>query len=148
MKTYIKQNEGSNKNAKGRHFPYVCSVGKITIGYGRNLSDNGINEYEATIMLDADISDASTDIRKVFNYEEFEHLSFSQKMALTDMMFNLGRTRFSKFKKMIQAVKDKDFNKAADEIMDSTYAKQVHGRARKNAELMRRGYGSFKDGKN
>ena len=139
MKTYIKDNEGSNI-VNGRHMPYKDSVGKVTCGYGRNLSDNGISEYEATIMLDADVSDALTDLRKVFNYDEFDCLSFNRKMALCDMMFNLGMVQFLKFKKMIQAIKDKNYDVAANEIFDSDYWRGVtHNRAVKNEVLMRTG---------
>jgi lysozyme len=138
MKTYIRENEGSNI-VDGRHMPYKCTAGKLTCGYGRNIEDKGISEYEATIMLDSDISDALTDLRKVFNYEEFEHLSFNRKMALTDMVFNIGRPRFLGFKKMIQAIKDKDFDKAALELMDSNYARQVPNRATRNRDLIRGG---------
>ena len=138
MKAYIKSNEGSNI-VNGRHMPYPCTAGKTTIGYGRNLTDNGISEYEATIMLDADISDALTDIRRVFTHNEFELLTFNRKMALTDMMFNLGMSQFRTFKKMIQAIKDKDFDKAAIELMDSNYANQVGIRAVKNNKLIKEG---------
>jgi len=138
MKTYIKQNEGTNI-VNGRHMPYKCTAGKITIGWGRNLTDKGVSEYEATIMLDADISDASADLRRVFTYDEFETLSFNRKMALTDLMFNIGLTRFRGFKKMIQAIKDRDFDRASNELMDSSYAKQVGNRAIKNRDLIRGG---------
>jgi lysozyme len=60
-------------------------------------------------------------------------------MALTDMVFNLGMTKFLGFKKMIQAIKDKDFDKAAIELMDSSYARQVKIRAIKNRDLIRGG---------
>lgn len=138
VKTYIKKNEGSNI-VNGRHMPYKCTAGKITIGYGRNLTDKGISEYEANIMLDADIADASADLRKIFTDEELESLSFNRKMALTDMMFNLGLGRFQGFKKMIQAIKGKDFNKAADELKDSNYFRQVGKRAIKNMDLLKKG---------
>ena len=136
MKTYIKNNEGSNI-VNGRHIPYKCTAGKLTIGYGRNLSDNGISEYEATILLDSDISDALTDLRKVFTHDEFETLSFNRKMVLTDLVFNLGYPKFIKFKKMIQAVKDKDWKEAARQLKDSNYYKQVTNRAKRNIELIR-----------
>jgi lysozyme len=138
MKTYIRENEGSNI-VDGRHMPYKCTAGKLTCGYGRNIEDKGISEYEATIMLDSDIADSLTDLRKIFTYDEFDTLSFNRKMALTDMVFNLGMTKFLGFKKMIQAIKDKDFDEAAIELMDSSYARQVKIRAIKNRDLIRGG---------
>lgn len=138
MKTYIKKNEGSNI-VNGRHMPYKCTAGKITIGYGRNLTDKGISEYEANIMLDADIADASADLRKIFTDEELESLSFNRKMALTDWMFNCGLSVASTFKKFIQAIKDKDWEEAARQLKDSNYYKQVTSRAEKNMDLLKKG---------
>jgi len=138
MKVYIKGNEGSNI-VNGRHMLYKCTSDKWTGGWGRNLTDKGISEYEATIMLDSDISDALTDLRRVFTHDEFELLTFNRKMALTDMMFNLGMSQFRTFKKMIQAIKDKNFDKAAIELMDSNYATQVGIRAVKNSKLIKEG---------
>jgi len=149
MKTYIKNNEGTvlkvYDDATGKEIDWdsIRMAGLIegiaTIGTGRNLEDNGISKYEAAIMLDSDINNTIADLRRVFDYKEFELLSFNRKMALTDMMFNLGSTRFRTFKKMIKAVIDKDFSEAADEIMLSKYAQKNHNRAVKNAELMRKG---------
>lgn len=138
MKTYIKQNEGSNI-VNGRHMPYKCTAGKITIGVGRNLTDKGISEYEATIMLDSDIADAETDLRRIFTYEEFDTLSFNRKMALTDLSFNLGITSLLKFKRFIAAIKVKDWEEAALQLKDSNYYKQVTSRAEKNMDLIRKG---------
>jgi len=119
--------------------PYKCTADKWTCGWGRNLTDKGISEYEAIVMLDADISDALSDLRRVFTFEEFETLSFNRKMALTDMCFNLGLNKFLGFKKMIQAIKDEDFDKAAIELMDSLYFEQVKNRAIKNRDLIQGG---------
>jgi len=138
MKTYIKQNEGSNI-VNGRHMPYKCTADKWTVGWGRNLTDKGISEYEATIMLDADIADALTNLRRMFTYEEFETLSFNRKMALTDWMFNCGFRVASTFKKFIAAIKNKDWEEAALQLKDSNYYKQVTSRAEKNMDLIRRG---------
>ena len=41
----IKKHEGL------RLFPYKCSVGKLTIGYGRNIEDTGISKEEAETLL-------------------------------------------------------------------------------------------------
>ena len=138
MKTYIKQNEGSNI-VNGRHMPYKCTAGKLTVGYGRNIEDRGISEYEATIMIDTDIASATEDLYKIFTPDEFDILTFNRKKALVDMSFNLGISKLSQFKKMIQAIKDKDFDKAAIELMDSSYARQVGKRAIKNRDFIKEG---------
>ncbi len=132
-KEYIKQNEGL------RFFPYKCTAGKLTIGWGRNLDDQGITLNEAEFMLNHDINLCISSIREIFGDPLYWTFSDSVKIVLTDMMFNLGVTRFKKFKKMIQAVKNEDWPEAAKQLLDSRYAKQVPNRANKNADAMKRG---------
>ena len=128
---YIKTNEGL------RLKPYKCTAGKLTIGYGRNLEDVGITTEEAGFMLETDIAQAFEDLDSIFGFKLFCTLSNSRQRVLIDMMFNLGRTRFKKFKKMIRAVKEGNFQQATNELLDSRYAIQVPRRAHKNADLMR-----------
>ena len=45
------------------------------------------------------------------------------------MMFNMGYTRLSKFKGMKRGVDSKDWNAAADEMVDSRWYNQVTNRA-------------------
>ena len=133
IKEYIKENEGL------RLKPYKCSAGKSTIGWGRNLDDKGISENEAELMLTEDINDCIDSLCGIFNYLGLRLLSEKRQLVLIDMIFNLGASRFSKFKKMIQAVKDRDFEEAAKQLLESRYAKQVPNRANRNAEMMREG---------
>lgn len=139
IENYIKKNEGL------RLKPYRCSEGKLTIGYGRNLDSvkgeakkfKSITREEANTMFSEDIGTAVNALRKTFDPEYLSSLSEKRATALIDMMFNLGEGRFKGFKKMIRAVNTGNFNKAALEIMDSKYAKQVPNRAKRNADLMR-----------
>jgi len=114
--------------------PYTDTVGKLTIGVGRNLDDNGISEDEALYMLNNDIKIVSNDLHGIF--EDFSDLPYDVQLALTDMMFNLGKPRFSGFKNMIQAIKDKDFKEAARQAKDSKWCKQVGTRCEDNYELL------------
>ena len=114
--------------------PYTDSVGKLTIGVGRNLDDNGISEDEALYMLSHDIKTVTDDLHSIF--EDFSYLPYDVQLALTDMIFNLGKPRFLGFKKMIQAIKDKDFKEAARQAKDSKWCKQVGSRCEDNYNLM------------
>lgn len=38
-----------------RSFPYKCSAGALTIGYGRNLDSNGLRRVEAKALFDNDV---------------------------------------------------------------------------------------------
>lgn len=133
IKDYIKLNEGL------RLKPYRCSAGKLTIGYGRNLEDVGISEKEAEFLLVDDIGECFNSLLHIFDHTLFSKLTYSRQMVLVDMIFNLGNTRFLGFKKMIQAIKDNDFEEASLQILDSEYARQLPGRSEHNARLMKEG---------
>ena len=115
--------------------PYKDSVGKLTIGVGRNLDDVGISKIEAMYMLQHDIQRSENELREIFL--KYDELPENVKIALIDMIFNLGKPRFLKFKKMIQAIKDKDFKKAAEEAKNSKWCKQVKSRCENVYELLR-----------
>ena len=106
--------------------PYKDTVGKLTIGVGRNLDDNGINKNEAMYMLENDINRCINELKEIF--PDFDDLPENIKIALIDMIFNLGKPRFLEFKKMIEAIKKRDFKRAAVEAQDSRWCKQVRRR--------------------
>ena len=136
MVDLIKRHEGY------RQHPYQCTAGANTIAYGRNLDAVGISEQEADILLNNDIVRAEKDLQTVFDpafLYESGGLSYDRYSVLVNMIFNLGLTRFKGFKKMIQAVKDLDFDRAAREMLDSRWAKQVKQRAYELALMMEKG---------
>jgi lysozyme len=116
--------------------PYVDTVGKLTIGVGRNLDDVGISKDEALFMLDNDIEKCEAELKQ---FDWFNNLDEVRQIVLLDMAFNLGIPRLLKFKKTIQYIQDCDFENAAKEMLDSTWAKQVKGRALELSEMMRTG---------
>lgn len=132
LKELIKRHEGYSK------FPYVDTVGKITIGWGYNLTDNGLPEAVAETLLDLRVEIAEQDLQTVFGHQatEFSNVRYN---VLVDMMFNLGLTRFMKFKDMIEAIKKGDWEEASRQALDSVWAKQVGHRAIENALDLRNG---------
>ena len=116
--------------------PYRCTAGKLTIGVGRNLDDKGISKEEALFLLANDIEDA---IKDLSNFDWFEDLDPVRKKVVIDMRYNLGPTRFRQFKRMIAALAAGDYKAAADQMLDSRWARQVKTRADRLAEMMRTG---------
>ncbi len=114
--------------------PYHCPAGKLTIGIGRNLEDKGISEKEAVMLLENDIEECIEDLEIVF--QGFDLLPEAVQLVLVDMRFNLGPGRFRQFKKMIAAVKNQDFGKAAAEMKDSRWYRQVGRRAERLVNMM------------
>jgi lysozyme len=120
-----------------RLFPYNDSVGKLTIGVGRNLEDRGISEDEAMRLLENDIA---------VHKKELEHhfpivlsLSPVRYYVLLNMCFNIGSTRLSGFRKMWEAINISNFVKASEEMLDSKWADQVGNRATELSEMMATG---------
>lgn len=115
--------------------PYRDTVGKLTIGYGRNLDDVGITEDEAEYMLEGDIEHVLEQLDRTLPW--WNDLNESRKRALVNMAFNLGIGGLLKFKKMLAALKAGDYEHAAVEALDSRWAKQVGQRADRIAELLK-----------
>jgi len=118
--------------------PYVDTVGKLSIGYGRNLTDRGINQTEALMMLRRDIDEATEQFEKI---EKDFHLQLNdvRRGVNIELIFWIGLGGFLKFKKMIAAIKAGDFEKAADELLDSKLNSQTPERCRQLSMLMRDG---------
>lgn len=119
-----------------RRHPYHCTAGKLTIGYGRNLDDNGISEQEATDMLHQDVKS----VRAELEYKPwFAILDRVRQDCIVNMAFNLGVPKLEKFVKMINALSLSDYGAAANEMIDSKWARQVGDRANELATQMKTG---------
>lgn len=70
-------------------------------------------------------------------FDDFNSHSLTVQRVLVNMAFNLGRTRLGKFKNMIAAVNDKDYSRAADEMIDSRWYRQVGRRSKELVEMMK-----------
>lgn len=117
--------------------------GNLTIGVGYNLH-RGITAKISEVMLEESIMEAILNLLNIF--PSFSTYSEGRRVALIDMMFNLGVGRFGGFKRMIKAIQGGDWKEAAKECLDSYYADDgrpgdtgVEKRARENAELLERG---------
>ena len=113
---------------------YRCPKGKLTIGVGRNLEDKGISKAEAIFLLENDIAEIETELRKRIDF--FDKLSDVRQEVLINMAFNLGINGLFKLKKMFKALKNSDYKKAAQEMLNSKWANQVGRRAKELAKAM------------
>lgn len=121
---------------EGYHkFPYIDSVGKITIGIGYNLDDRGIDDDWINNRFNADWSYFYSQLNQ---FPWFKDLNFDRQIVLIDMCF-MGWKRFLGFEKMIQCLSIHDYKGAADEMLDSEWANQVKGRATALANAMNSG---------
>ena len=127
----IKRHEGFS------YKPYRCSAGKLTCGWGHNLEAHDISKQVAEQMLKEDIERAFNDILYIF--PNFYQYSQNRQNALIDMIFNLGKSRFCLFKKMISAINKEDWEEATRQAKDSLWHIQVGVRAIKIENLLMNG---------
>ena len=97
---------------------------------GTEISEDRVNE-----AFDADIEIVLSDCNIL--YPDFEDLPEEAQQIIANMMFNLGRPRLSKFVGMKRGVDAKDWNAAADEMVDSRWYRQVGARAERLVNRMR-----------
>ncbi|MFV1943497.1 glycoside hydrolase family protein [Pseudomonas luteola] len=117
--------------------PYTDTVGKLTIGVGRNLDDRGLSADEIQLILRNDIDIATRICQKLI--PTFDQLDDVRQEVLVNMAFNLGQIRLAGFKKFLAAVAAGNFDLASDEMLDSTWATQVGERATRLASAMEKG---------
>ena len=120
-----------------RRLAYRCPAGKLTIGYGRNLEDNGVTEAEADYLLVNDVVRVTRALKKMLPV--WSGLSPARQAALVDMGFQLGVDGLMGFQRMLACLQAGDFDGAAREVMDSHYGREFVRRARQNASMIRTG---------
>ena len=124
---------------------YLDHLGLPTYGIG-HLVVEGDPEYGQPVGTPVD----EERVRQVFNldiastldecqvlYPDFDDLPEECQLIIANMMFNMGRPRLSKFKGMKAGVEARDWNRAADEMVDSRWYDQVTNRAKRLVKRMR-----------
>lgn len=120
-----------------RNKPYRDTVGKLTIGVGRNLDDVGINQDEIDLMLRNDISRAMTALRKYLPW--FDGLDEARQNVLLNMTFNMGIAGLLEFKNTLNFIKAGQYEQASSEMLKSRWAAQVGQRVVELSNIMRNG---------
>ena len=94
-----------------------------------------VSEDRVIEAFDNDVQVVLADCERLYN--DFNVLPEEVQLIIANMMFNMGRPRLSKFKGMKAGVDAQDWNKAADEMIDSNWYKQVPNRAGRLVKRMR-----------
>jgi lysozyme len=125
--------------------PYKDSVGKVSIGIGRNLDDKGISEDEVRLMLKNDIAEHLGLLDKYLPW--WRGLDEVRQRVLANMGFNMGvgpspehpTGKLLTFKNTLAAMERGDYEAAANGMSASAWARQVGVRATRLVEMMRTG---------
>ena len=102
--------------------------------YGKEIGTY-VPENRVIKVFEQDIKTVLSDCNRL--YEDFEDLPEEAQRVIANMMFNMGYPRLSKFEGMKSGVDARDWNQAADEMVDSRWYYQVINRANRLVERMR-----------
>ncbi len=124
---------------------YKDHLGYPTFGIGHLIIDGDtekgqpvgtpVSEDRVTTAFDSDIKLVLDDCVKLFN--DFDELPEEVQRVVANMMFNMGYTRLNKFNNFKAAVNARDWNTAANEMIDSRWYKQVTIRAMRLVKRVR-----------
>ena len=133
----VKKHEGY------RNKVYLDTLGKRTVGVGHLCVEDfweDDKEYEEKFLmtiLEHDLSDAIKGANDLM--AEYGCMDINEKAheLIIEMVFQLGKTGVSKFRNMWKALSALDYSTAAEQMLDSRWAKQPPNRANGMADIMR-----------
>ena len=124
---------------------YLDHLGLPTFGIGHLVLDvdpeygeavgTPVSEDRVSTCFDKDVQTVLSECEVL--YEDFPDLPEDVQRIIANMMFNMGRPRLSKFKGMKAGVDARDWQQAADEMVDSVWYRQVTNRAERLVQRMR-----------
>ena len=124
---------------------YLDHLGLPTFGIGHLVRESDpehgwevgteVCKERCDSVFDEDVKTVIADCFKL--YPDFGVLPEEVQRIIANMMFNMGRPRLSKFKGMKRGVDARDWNAAADEMVDSRWYRQVTKRAQRLVDRMR-----------
>ena len=119
---------------------YRDTLGNWTIGYGHTPASEGqtISESQANNLLTIDLYNAQSDLKASLSWSE-SALSVCRYCVLWNMTFNMGIDHLLEFHLMLAAVRNKDWDEASRQMLDSLWARQVKDRAIELADQMKTG---------
>ena len=125
----LKVNEGFRSSV------YQCSLGFDTIGYGFAIKDLELTEKEAEHLLANRVSQKH--LHLLDNLDWYSDMPPEVQGVILEMVYQMGFAGFTKFKKAISNMIDKNWKEAATEMLDSRWAKQTPNRANQLADIVR-----------
>ena len=139
LREELKRDEGCEYKIYNDHLGYA------TFGIGHLITENDPEHGQSLgteVLEDRVIEAFEFDIETVLKdckilYYDFHSLPEEVQRIIANMMFNMGRTRLSKFRNMKSNIDRRDWNAAADEMVDSVWYRQVTNRANRLVERMR-----------
>lgn len=126
-----------DEGRKARMYLDNANPPRWTVGVGRNISDRPFSDDEIDLMLknDIDIVEKALDS----NLPWWRTMNDARQNALANMAFQMGIDKLLKFKKTLDLLKSGRWDAAANEALDSDWARQVPARAKRVTDMIRKG---------
>ena len=116
---------------------YLDHLNLATVGIGHLVTEwdeeygkpvgTPVSEERVNELFDKDVQVTIEECEQLFG--NFSDLPEEVQQILDNMMFNLGRPRLSKFKKLCKAVAERNWKECANQMHDSKWRMQVPKRA-------------------
>lgn len=141
LKARIRDHEGCVDNV------YLDTLGKATIGIGHLVQPHerqrfkegikiSVDEIEDLFLIDLNRACAGAEQLISENYRGDKRLPQVIEHVIVEMVFQLGKTGVSKFKKMWKALSNGDKQEAATQMKDSRWFKQTPVRCEALADIV------------
>ena len=119
------------------HIGFEGKKGKVTIGWGYNIDDNGLPKDILQELFNRKVNEAESDLTNHLPWTL--QLDQNRREVLIDMTFNLGINTLMSFKATLSAIQAGKYEEASGHMLDSLWSKQVGDRAKNLANIMRTG---------
>ena len=139
LRAQLEIDEGVKYETYKDHLGYpTFGVGHLVLEFDPEYGQEDGTPVSESRVIEAFESDCENVLRDCsILYEDFDDLPEEVQQVIANMMFNMGRPRLSKFKGMKRGVDARDWNAAADEMVDSGWYRQVTNRADRLVKRMR-----------
>ena len=114
---------------------YKCTEGFDTIGYGFAVKDLEMPEHIAEELLIIKLENLQNNANSRFKW--LEDMPQQVQEVVINMCYQLGVNGVSKFRKAISAMQEGDWEEAANEMLDSLWARQTPNRAKELSDIVR-----------
>ncbi len=139
LREELEIDEGCVYKIYNDHLGYpTFGIGHLVTGHDKEHGwsvGTDVDEDRVREVFEQDVQTVLSDCEIL--YPDFYDLPEEAQLIIANMMFNMGRTRLSKFKGMKRGVDAQDWNAAADEMVDSAWYNQVTNRANRLVDRMR-----------
>ncbi|MXZ00228.1 hypothetical protein F4Y93_06095 [Candidatus Poribacteria bacterium] len=102
------------------------------------LFDRPLTEHDIALLLADDLKNTHREAKSVFG-ETWQEINAARQEAIVDVLFNTGLPHFRTFVKFIEAVKNRNWETAGNELLLSEAARKDPGRYFRNAAVIRTG---------